>query len=441
MCNRKVIILGAGVAGISAGYFLKEAGVEAVIYELEDTYGGLCNSFTIDGFTFDTFGHISFDPNTRKWLEDQTEHFVHESEALNFDNGRWLRHPVQNNLYGLPVEERIEIIKDFISKKQTDNPQNYGEWLKSIYGECFAKRYPYKYTKKYWTVEPEELETQWVKGRMYNPDITEVLRGAMTSEVPGVHYSKKANYPQKGGFKAFLKPMVNECMIEYGRRVCYIDTERKQIGFQAGKPISYDYIISTIPLPELCSSIDKIPNDILKASKCLHYTQGVMVSLGFNKPKISPALWFYVYDEDIFPSRIYSPDWKSSDNVPKGCSALQAEIYFSSFKPLEESLEDIKKKAIQQMLRLGLFKESDIIVQDVRMKQYANVIFTPEIYEAREKIHQYLQSKGIHYAGRFGEWDYLWVGQSLLSGRRAAEKCIQEMEKQNDCKSKNKNII
>lgn len=78
------------------------------------------------------------------------------------------------------------------------------------------------------------------------------------------------------------------------------------------------------------------------------------------------------------------------------------------------------------MLRLNLFKEEDIVVSDVRMKQYANIMFTPEIYDARDAVHQYLKSVDIEYAGRWGEWDYLWVGQSFRSGRDAAERCIKQ---------------
>ena len=424
--SEKVAILGAGIAGLAAGELLRKKGLSSIIYEKENTFGGLCNSFTVDGFTFDTFGHISFDKQTREWLEDRTAHYVHEPEALNYDQGRWLRHPVQNNLYGLPIEERVELIKGFIEKPSGDDIDNYGDWLQHMYGVSFAKRYPYKYTRKYWTVEPEQLEIKWVKGRMYEPSIEEVLRGAMTSETPGVHYSKEAHYPQKGGFKAFLEPLAKECDIKYAKQVNGINTVEKKITFSDGSSTMYESLISTIPLIELCQVIKDIPVEIKDAASHLRYTTGVMVSLGFNKTDISPALWYYIYDEDILPARIYAPDWKSQNNVPQGFSAIQAEIYFSDFRPLKESLESIKQRVIKQMLTMGLFKEEDIIVQDVRMQKYANIIFTPEIYEARRVIHDYLDSKQIYYAGRFGEWDYLWTGQSLMSGRRAAEQCIKE---------------
>lgn len=426
MKQENVIILGAGIAGISAAYRLGEQRISSTVYEKENNYGGLCGSFRIDGFTFDNFGHISFDMETKEWLEDKTDHYIHEPEALNYDRGRWLRHPVQNNLFGLPIEERIEYIEDYVNMRSAVQPQNYGEWLKNAYGSKFAYRYPYKYTRKYWTVEPEQLDVDWIKGRMYEPDLREILRGAMSEKTPGVHYAKNACYPKEGGFQAFLLPMVKKCNIIYNKKVTNVDTDYKIVTFSDGEKIGYQQLISTIPLPELCEIINDIPEEIYQASQKLDYTTGVMVSLGLNKTGVSPALWYYIYDEDIYPARIYAPDWKSPANVPDGCSAIQAEIYYSKYKPLQLPLDKLLEKCIRQMTKLGLFQQENIIVKDIRIAKYANIMFTPTIYAARNIIHDYLRKKNIFYAGRFGEWDYLWAGQSLLSGRKAAEICISK---------------
>ena len=422
-----VVILGAGIAGISAAYHLKKAGIESVIYEQDDDYGGLCRSFQVDGFTFDTFAHVSFDPDTEKYLENTTEHYTHMPEALNFDNGRWLRHPVQNNLVDLPVDERIKIIKGFIEKKNDGGTANYAQWLESVYGIEFAHAYPFRYTRKYWTVEPEQLETKWVKGRMYEPSLEEVLRGAMTKDTPGVHYSKETRYPKHGGFQSFLSFMAKECNIIYQKKVCRIDSSLKKIGFADGTEVSYDYLISTLPINEVCGFMSDIPNEVMRDADQLDYTSGVMVSLGFKRPRVSPALWYYIYDEDILPARIYSPDWKSPGNVPEGCSAIQVEIYYSKYKPLTRSLDEIMEETIEQLLKLKLFYRNDIIVKDVRMRKYANIMFTPNTYHARDEIKNFLNDKGILCAGRFGEWDYLWAGQSLLSGKRAAVNIINSI--------------
>lgn len=428
MEKQEIVILGAGVAGIAAAYYLFKQGISSIIYEQENYWGGLCHSFQLDGFVFDTFAHISFDASTKVWLEDQTKHYIHQPEALNYDRGRWLRHPVQNNLYGLPVEERIELIESYINRYHTDSPKDYGEWLCSTYGVVFAKKYPYRYTRKYWTVDPELLETNWIKGRMYEPNLREVLQGAMTDKTPGVHYSKEARYPKHGGFEAFLQPMKEFCHIQCNKKVTNINCSTKQITFGDGKIVAYEKIISTIPLPEIIKLIDDVPEEVIKASTSLDYTSGVMVSLGFNRANISPALWYYIYDEDILPARIYAPDRKSKYNVPKNCSAIQAELYFSKYKPLKKSMDLLLEEVIEQLLSIHLFRKDEIIVKDIQLKPYANIMFTPTIYSARSIIHYFLKKKGIYYAGRFGEWDYLWTGQSLLSGRSAAKQLQKDME-------------
>ncbi len=401
---------------------------KSCIIERGSEYGGLCGSFSIKQFTFDTFAHISFDndPVTYSLLEGNTKHLSHRSEALNYCKGKWIRNPVQNNLWGLDENERDRIISSFINRDAILQVNNYDDWLKAHFGEYFSDRYPRKYTEKYWTVSPEKLDYKWIAGRMTTPDLKELLEGAASENKAVLHYSKEARYPVVGGFKAFLKPLADNANIQYKVGITEIDTAKKEIALQDGGHFSYDELISTIPLPELVKVIKNTPQDILDASDELDYTSGAMISLGFNKPCVSPSLWFYIYDEDILPARVYSPDWKSPNNVPKGCSAIQAEVYFSKYKPLQMPLDELKELVITQLLKLNLFTRDEIILSDIRYAEYANVMFTPQIYKAREKIHKYLDSVGIYYAGRWGEWDYLWVGQSLRSGQRAVEKIINK---------------
>ena len=48
-----VIIVGGGIAGISAGIFLQKKGIPSVIYEKNDRPGGVCYSFDEKNFRFD----------------------------------------------------------------------------------------------------------------------------------------------------------------------------------------------------------------------------------------------------------------------------------------------------------------------------------------------------------------------------------------------------
>ena len=165
--------------------------------------------------------------------------------------------------------------------------------------------------------------------------------------------------------------------------------------------------------------IKNIPENIEKEIKKLRWTSGYIISLGLKNKKIPPYLWFYIYDEDILFARVYSPSHKSSDNCPKGCSSLQLEIYFENEKEFKFSKEELLKKSIQKLVEMKVIKEEDLIVRDIRFEKYANVIFDFNIYEARKKIREYLYSVGITTIGRFGEWDYFWSDQSLISGIRS----------------------
>ena len=56
----KVVIIGAGPAGLAAAYTLKKHGVNAVVYEQSEAVGGLSRTIEHDGYRFDIGGHRFF---------------------------------------------------------------------------------------------------------------------------------------------------------------------------------------------------------------------------------------------------------------------------------------------------------------------------------------------------------------------------------------------
>ena len=67
---------------------------------------------------------------------------------------------------------------------------------------------------------------------------------------------------------------------------------------------------------------------------------------------------------------------------------------------------------------MGVLHHEDIMFTHIAFEKYANVIFSAPVYEARTTVRNYLSSIGIETIGRFGEWDYLWSDQSLMSGMK-----------------------
>lgn len=417
----KNIILGAGIAGLGAAHGAKRHGQSTVIFESRERAGGLLDNFSIDGFRFDTAVHLSFatEPEVRE-IFDKTPYWTHNPESFCWDAGFWLKHPVQNNMYPLPSDEKVALIAGLI-----DAPDgaiyNYRDWLVQQYGEPIAARWPLTYTEKYWTIPAEQMGTAWIGQRMRRADIREVLNGAFTSETPNLYYVKEMRYPKSGGYRAFLDPLIADTQILYNCEAVEIDAVKRFIRFKDGRVAQYDALVSTLPLPDLVKIIRDVPEDIQADAATLFATTIDLISVGFNKARVSPSLWFYIYDRDILAARAYSPDWKSPDNVPEGCSSLQFEIYSSRKNPLAASVEDMKANTIAALQKMELATQADIKFVHHKKLIYGNVVFDLGMEERRDNVLRWVRSQGLQVAGRFGEWDYLWSNQSLMSGIKAGE--------------------
>ena len=422
--NNNLVILGAGISGLGCAHALRIKNLPYRIYEMRQYWGGLCDCFYIDKFRFDRFIHLSFSEiEYVNKLFLVTPYYKQQPYPYNYYSGCWIKHPAQNNLYNLSSSEKTRIIADFVNKLDmpVDKIKNYEQWLRCQYGDCFAENFPMKYTRKYWTTEAKNIEIKWIGKRMYKPSLEEMESSCYTDKTPNRYYTEEMRYPKEGGYKSFLLNIAKDQAINFNKEVIAIDTDTKKITFFDGEIIEYTKLISSIPLPEYAKLIRNIPNVVKNACEKLAWTCGVLVSIGFNKPDIAKHLWYYIYDEDILPSRVYSPSLKSPDNAPKGCSSIQAEIFFSNkYKPLKISQEEILKNTIKQLSVIMNFSKNDIACSDVRYEPYANVIFDHEIYKNRKTILDYLLNLGILPIGRFGEWEYFWSDQSLMSGVRAA---------------------
>lgn len=420
MIETNIAIIGAGFAGIAAGYTAKEKNFDAVIFESDEIWGGLCGNFTVEDFRFDKAVHLSFNESdlVKKIFLSQP-HYEHSSESNNYADGYWVRHPVQNNLRQLPVEERIKVIHSFIEREKipAEKIEDYKRWLEIQYGKYFTEKYPARYTRKYWATEAENLNCNWCGGRMYQPSLDEVLIGAFpdSPKPENFYYTKVMNYPKTGGYKNFVAEIVKNLDIRCGYKVTAIDTAEKILTFANGETCKYNKLISTMPLPYLAQMISN-DSEILSAAEKLQATSMVLVSVGYNKKFDFPTNWFYIYDEDIPAARVHSPSRKSPDNAPENCSSLQFEIYYSKEMPLKFSDAEIVEKTLDSMEKMGVATRSDIKVVDCCHVKFANVVFYKGMEETRKIIRREISKHEIISCGRFGEWDYLWSDQSFMSG-------------------------
>jgi protoporphyrinogen oxidase len=414
------LILGAGIAGLAYAY--EKRNEKTVVFEAQSFAGGLCHSFNIQGFTFDSAVHLSFTENSiARSFFDTTPYIKHEPVVCNFYKGYWVKHPLLNNLYLFNIPDKVVYIKSFVERKSYKHITNYGEWLQASYGEEIAKRFYYVYTKKYWTVKPEALTTSWLGTRLNAPDIEKILFGAFSSNTGNDYYAKEMRYPSgSGGYETFLEPLIRGAPIEYNKQAIKVNLKKKYVECSDGTRCTYKKLASSIPLLEFVKIMEPAPLDLVAKVNTLKASKISIVSIGLNKPDIAKYLWFYIYDEDIMAARVNCPGVKSKDNVPPGCSSMQFEIYHHPDEVVNR--EVIIENTLQGIKKMNLCDDEDIIFVDYRLLPYGNVLFLHDMERNRECVKKYIVTQGVDLIGRFGEWDYLWSDQSYLSGKKHANR-------------------
>jgi protoporphyrinogen oxidase len=139
--DRPVVIVGAGVSGLSLAVRLAERGVETVVVERESRPGGLARSFCYDGFTFDIGPHRfhTYDPAVERFLRATLGSSVREisrSSKLHF-RGRFYPWPLHPSLVLLrfPPGIALGVVRDLLRGYPRHHAASFREQIIGMYGE------------------------------------------------------------------------------------------------------------------------------------------------------------------------------------------------------------------------------------------------------------------------------------------------------------------
>jgi protoporphyrinogen oxidase len=416
---------------------LQAEGISPTLYDKNGFPGGHTATFVTDGFVFDDGPHISF-TSIERMQELFSDAVDGDFEVLhaNVDNwyqGHLITHPAIANLFGLPTDLVARVIEDFVEASRQPPPEtfdNYMDWLLAAYGKTFAENFPAAYGRKYHTVDPSLMNTDWLGPRLYRPDLGELIRGSLAPSAGNQHYVDNFRYPKRNGFVEYLRKFHERAPIELSHEAVAIDPEAKTVTFRMGsggpdKVVGYESLVSSVPLPELVKLLPA-PPEVTEAAAKLSCSQCVTVNLGVDREDLSPAHWRYVYDEDIASVRLSFPHMFSPSTVPPGHGAIQVEVYYSDkYKPLQHHPDDDIATVKGDLLAMGILREDDnVVFEEARYIPYANVIFDLDSIPCTEIVHGYLADVGIDWCGRYGDWGYIWTDQSYLSGEAAVERLL-----------------
>ena len=101
-------------------------------------------------------------------------------------------------------------------------------------------------------------------------------------------------------------------------------------------------------------------------------------------------------------------------------SSIQVEVSSSYYRPIDwNTLYDV---IIEELRQIGIIRKGNkIVLKNMMVLNPAYVIYDLNHRENVKPVIDFLISKNIHPCGRFGQWEYLNMDHSILSGKRAAE--------------------
>jgi protoporphyrinogen oxidase len=427
--NAEVVVLGAGIAGLSTSYHFGHDGCR--VFEANPYYGGHLHTRIEDGFVWDEGPHISFTKSeyVRQLFAESVEGDYREFDVRvgNYFQGSWIDHPAQTNLYQIPEPLRSRCIESFLQSRplaeRAEAPANYREWLHRSLGPVFADTFPAAYTRKYWTTEPENMTIDWVGPRMYTPSVEQVRAAARGPLEHSTYYITTARYPERGGFIEFTKKLAEGARIEYGKRLVNIHFGDRRLGFADGTTAHYDVLASTIPLPTLLGAAEDAPDSVKEAATRLRCSELLAVNVAAAHPSRRPETYFYVYDEDKYATRVTIVENLSSHNTPPDTTGLQVEVYGSAYRPLPTDHEAVARRVAAELVEMGVVDGHDAVISvKATYVPWANVIFDHDRRPALKAVNGFLDEVGVLRAGRYAEWKYMWTDGCVLSGRNVAQK-------------------
>ncbi|WHZ24856.1 MAG: hypothetical protein OJF47_003968 [Nitrospira sp.] len=426
-----ILIVGAGLAGLSTAYHLR--GLPYKILEREQEVGGLCRSYVKDGFTFDYTGHLlHFRQMAIKALVERllpTQLQRHARKSYVFSHDTYTEYPFQVNTYGLPPEVVRECLLGFIatlsnpSSKPPAENRSFKQWIIDSLGEGIAKHFMVPFNEKLWQVPLDELTSEWVSWLVPKPEVKDVVSGALGIKDKAFGYNPSFLYPASGGIKvlpeAFL-PSVEH--LSYDSELVEIETGRRRALFcsaQGERTEEYERVVSTIPLPELVRRCVDLPASMRELAATLRWVSVSNVNLAVARERISDKHWIY-FPEHHYPFyRAGFPMNFSSAMGRPGCSSLYAEI---SHRPTERrsdaSLIELVRRGLEQA---GVLRRSDeLVMADVKDLYYAYVLFDRHRGKAVQELLAELERRGISSIGRYGLWEHTSMEDAIAQGQQVA---------------------
>ncbi len=447
----RIAIIGAGPAGLTAGYLLAKNGNFVVnVFEKDPVYvGGISRTETYKGFHFDIGGHRFFSKSKEVedfWTEILGDELLERPRSSRiYYNNVFFNYPLKAGeaLQKLGVIESGLCMLSYLKAKlfPVKKPANFEEWVTNQFGKRLFRIFFKTYTEKVWGIDCREISADWAAQRIKGLSLSAAIKNAFAA--PGKQGSSQIKtlidsfrYPKYGPGQMWntckMKALEMGAKVYMGEGVVKL-TQLKNLQWEletgSGAVFSnYDYVISSAPLKHLVKAISNYVSPALKqAASSLAYRDFITVVLILKDNHSFDDNWIYIHDPSVKMGRIQHFKSWSPYMVPDESMVCYGLEYFcfegdQLWKSTDEQLTDLGKSELE---KVGLAKASDILDSYVVRQPKAYPVYDQGYQEhvavIRNELKQY---EGLIMIGRNGMHKYNNQDHSMMTAMLAVKNII-----------------
>ncbi|MEO0462695.1 MAG: NAD(P)/FAD-dependent oxidoreductase [Pseudomonadota bacterium] len=457
-----VAIIGAGPAGLTAGYLLTKQGKSVAIIEKDETYvGGISRTVEHEGYRFDIGGHRFFSKSKQVvdlWDEILPDDFIQRPRLSRiYYEGKFYSYPLRafEALWNLGILRSTVCMASYLRYKlfPIKDVKSFEDWTTNQFGKKLYSIFFKTYTEKVWGMPCDEMSADWAAQRIKGLS----LWGAVTDGLKrSLGLNKKPNdgMETKTLLETFRYPRLGPGMMWDAARDKIVATGKGQVlmghaldqlaaigpndeGFNwsmtaTGKDgkvqIRARDAISSAPMRELSKRIHPLPSSTLQANK-LRYRDFLTVALMVKSQDLFPDNWIYIHDDRVQVGRVQNFRSWSPEMVPDedmACVGLEY-FCFEGDGLWSSSDEELVAQATREMEILGLCDPKMVVSGAVVRQEKAYPVYDDD-YEANvQAMRVELEDKhpSLHLVGRNGMHRYNNQDHAMMTAMLTVENILE----------------
>ncbi len=442
----RIVVCGAGPAGLTAAYALAKKGYPVTVLEADSIVGGISRTARYKDYRFDIGGHRFFTkiPAVQSlWEELLGDEFIDVPRLSRIlYNGRFFNYPLKasNALVGLGLWEAGLIVLSYVHARMSPHPaeENFEQWVSNRFGSRLYRIFFKTYTEKVWGVPCTEIRAEWAAQRIQGLSLARAILSATTlnTRAPAIKtLIQQFKYPRLGPGQMWER--CAERVSELGgsvllkHRVVGLETDGCRVtGATVAAPegtrrIEAEHFISTMSLRSLVRALGPVrPQAAVEAAEKLAYRDFILVALIFDRDKLFPDNWIYVHTPGVQVGRIQNFNNWSAAMVPQpGVTCIGMEYFcFKGDNLWESSDADLIELATREFGGLGLAPNAAVVDGTVVRMPKAYPIYDATYRENLGVIRGYIDPiTNLHTVGRNGMHKYNNQDHSMYTAMLAVE--------------------